>query len=113
MSESIEMCKIVRFHGCQRPKFRMHPAPEVHDFAMRCMNFLSHFEHLICHIKHGADILSRRMFLGNLHPISASNHSLNSDTGFMWDSSPNIYKEARKLTVPYSNTAPILCPLIT
>ena len=62
MSESIEMCKIVQFHGCQRPKFRVHPAPEVHVFAIRCMNFLSHFEHLICHIKHGADILSRRMF---------------------------------------------------
>ena len=25
--------------------------------------------------------------------------------------SPNIYKEARKLTVPYCNTAPILPPL--
>ena len=31
------------------PKFRVHPAPEVHDFAIRCMNFSSHFEHLICH----------------------------------------------------------------
>ena len=45
---------------CQRPKFRVNPAPEVHDFAIRCMNFSSHFEHLICHIKHGADILARR-----------------------------------------------------
>ena len=27
------------------------------------MNFSSHFEHLICHIKHGADISARRMFL--------------------------------------------------
>ena len=25
--------------------------------------------------------------------------------------SPNIYKEARKTTVPYCDTAPILCPL--
>ena len=32
MSESIEMCKIVHFHGFQRPKFRVHPAPKVHDF---------------------------------------------------------------------------------
>ena len=45
---------------CQRPKFRVHPAPEVHDFAIRCINFSSHFEHLICHIKHGADILARQ-----------------------------------------------------
>ena len=35
---------------CQRPKFRVNPAPEVDDFAMRCMNFSSHFEHLICHM---------------------------------------------------------------
>ena len=61
MSESIESCNIVHFHGFWRPKFRVHPAPEVHDFAIRCINFLSHFEHLICHIKHGADILARRM----------------------------------------------------
>ena len=61
MSESIEMCKIVHFHGFPRPKFRVHPAPEVHDFSIGCMNFLSHFEHLICHIKHCADILARRM----------------------------------------------------
>ena len=50
------MCKIVHFHGFQRPKFRVHPAPKVHDFAIRCMNFSSKVEHLICHIKHGADI---------------------------------------------------------
>ena len=56
MSESIEMCKLVHFHGFQCPILRVHPAPEVHDFAIRCKNFLSHFEHLICHIKHGADI---------------------------------------------------------
>ena len=61
MSESIEMCKIVHFYGFQRPKFRVHPVPKGHDFAIRCMNFLSHFEHLICHIKHGEDILARRM----------------------------------------------------
>ena len=42
-------------------KIRVHPAPEVHDFGIRCMNSYSHFEHLICHIKHGADILARRM----------------------------------------------------
>ena len=59
MSESIEMCKIVHFYGFQRPKFRVHPVPKVHDFAIRCMNFSSHFEHLICHIKHGEDILAR------------------------------------------------------
>ena len=41
-SESIEMCKIVHFHGFQHPKFRVHPAPEVHNF--------------------GADILARQMF---------------------------------------------------
>ena len=57
----LEMCKIVHFHGFQLPKFGMHPAPEVYDFAIKCMNFLSHFEHLICHIKHGADILARQM----------------------------------------------------
>ena len=56
MSESIEMCKIVHFHGFQHPKFRVHHAPKVHDFAIRCMNFSSHFEHLICHIKLGAGI---------------------------------------------------------
>ena len=62
MSESIEMCKTVHFHGFQHPKFRVHPAPEVHDFAIRCINFSSHFEHLICYIKHGAGILTRQMF---------------------------------------------------
>ena len=41
MSESIEMCKIMHFNCFQRPKFRVHPAPEVHDFAIRCMNFSS------------------------------------------------------------------------
>ena len=46
----------MHFHGFQRPKFRVHPAPKVHDFAIRCMNFSSKVEHLICHIKHGADI---------------------------------------------------------
>ena len=46
---------------CQCPEFRVQPAPEVHDFAIRCMNRSSHFEHLICHIKHGAHILARRM----------------------------------------------------
>ena len=46
MSESIEMCKIVHFYGFPRPIFRVHPAPKVHDFAIRCMNFSSHFEHL-------------------------------------------------------------------
>ena len=55
MSESIEMCKIVHFYGFPRPKFK------VHDFAIRCMNFSSHFEHLICHIKHCANILARQM----------------------------------------------------
>ena len=59
MSESIEMCKTVHFHGFQHPKLRVHPAPEVHDFAIRCMNFLRHFEHLMCQIKHGEDILAR------------------------------------------------------
>ena len=88
MSESIEMCKIVNFHGFQRPKFRAHPAPEVHDFAIRCMNFLSNFEHLMCHIKHGEDILARQWFLGDLHPMCASNDSLNSDTGSMRDCYP-------------------------
>ena len=58
MSESIEMCKIVHFYGFPRPNFGVHPAPEMHDFAIRCMNFSSHFEHLICHIKHCADILT-------------------------------------------------------
>ena len=67
MSESIEMCKIAHFHGFQRPKFRVHPAPKVHDFDIRCMNFLCHFEHLICHIKHGADILARRMVFRELY----------------------------------------------
>ena len=62
MSETIEMCRFVHFHGFQRPKLRVHPAPEVHDFAIRCINFSSHFEDMICHIEHGADILSRRMF---------------------------------------------------
>ena len=73
MSESIEICKIVHFHGFQHPKFRVHPAPKVHDFAIRCMNFSSHFEHLICHIQHGAGILDRQMFFRgpapDLHPI--------------------------------------------
>ena len=70
---------------CQRSKFRVHPAPEVHDFAIpvRCMNFSSHFEHLICHIKHGADILARRMVFRGPAPDGASKNSLNSDTGFM------------------------------
>ena len=66
---------------CQRPKFRVHPAPEVHDFAIRCMNFSSHFEHLICHIKHSADILARRMVFRGPAPYSLN--SLNSNTGFM------------------------------
>ena len=34
MSKSKETYKIVHFHGFQRPKFRMHPAPEVHDFSI-------------------------------------------------------------------------------
>ena len=55
---------------CQCPKFRVHPAPEVHDFAIRCMNFSSHFEHLICHIKYGADILARRMVLRGTPPYA-------------------------------------------
>ena len=88
MSESIEMCKIVHFHGFQHPKFRVHPAPKVHDFAIRCMNFSSHFEHLICHIKHGAGILAKQMILGDLHPMCASNNSFNFDTGFMRDCYP-------------------------
>ena len=79
------MCKIVHFHGFQLPKLRVHPAPEVHDFAIKCMNFLSHFENLICHIKHGADILARQMVLGHLYPMCASKNSLNSNTGFMSD----------------------------
>ena len=41
MSESIEMFKIVHFYGFQRPKFRVHLAQEVHDFAIGCMNFKS------------------------------------------------------------------------
>ena len=61
MSESIEMCKILHLHGFQHPKLRVHPAPKLHDFAISCMNFYSHFEHLICIIKHGADILARQM----------------------------------------------------
>ena len=57
MSESIVLnVQNCAFHGFQRPKFRVHPAPKVHDFVIRCMNFSSHFEHLICHIKHGADM---------------------------------------------------------
>ena len=39
MSESIEMCKIVHFHGFQCPKLRVHLEPEVHDFAIMCINF--------------------------------------------------------------------------
>ena len=54
----------------QCPKFRVHPAPEVHDFAIRCMNFSSNFEHLIYHIKHSADILARRMFLRGPAPYA-------------------------------------------
>ena len=61
----------------------MHLAPEVHDFAIRCMNFSCHFKHLICHIKHGADILPRRMVLKE--PAPDLHNSLNSDTGFMRD----------------------------
>ena len=57
------MCKIVHFHSFQHPKIRVHPAPEEHDFAIRCMNFSSNFEHLICHIKHGADILASQIVL--------------------------------------------------
>ena len=77
------MCKIVYFHGFQRPKFRVHPAPKVHDFAIRCMNFWSHFEHLICHISMVQTfILARRMV------FSASNNSLNSDIGFMHNRCP-------------------------
>ena len=45
MSESIEMCKIVHFHGFQHPKFRVSPAPQMHDFAIKCINFSSNFEH--------------------------------------------------------------------
>ena len=52
------MCKIVHFHDFQLPKLRVQPVPEVHDFAIKCMNFVSQFEHLICHIKHGVDILA-------------------------------------------------------
>ena len=36
----LEMCKIVHFHGFQLPKLRVHPAPEVHDFAIKCMNVI-------------------------------------------------------------------------
>ena len=57
----MEMCKLVHFHGFPCPILRVHSAPEVHHFAIRCMNYLGHFEHLICHIKHGADILARQM----------------------------------------------------
>ena len=76
------MCKIVHYHGFQLPKLRVHPAPEVHDFAIRCMHFLSH---LICHIKHGADILARQMDFRALYPMCASKNSLNSNTGFIRD----------------------------
>ena len=61
---------------CQRPKFRVNPAPEVHDFAIRCMNFLSNFEHLICHIQHGADILARRMGFRGPAPYACIKESL-------------------------------------
>ena len=43
MSESIEMSKTVQFHGFQLPKLKVYPAPELHDFAMKCKNFLSRF----------------------------------------------------------------------
>ena len=39
MSENIEMCKIVHLHGFQRPELKVHPAPEVHYFAVGCMDF--------------------------------------------------------------------------
>ena len=32
MSASIEICKTVHFHGFQCRKFRVLPAPEVHEF---------------------------------------------------------------------------------
>ena len=34
-----EMCKIMHLHGFQRPKLRVHPAPEVHDFAIGSIDF--------------------------------------------------------------------------
>ena len=33
--------KIVHIHGFQHPKFRVHPAPEVHGFGFRCMNLFN------------------------------------------------------------------------
>ena len=59
MSESIIYYRIVHFHGYQCLKLRVNAAPEAHDFAIRCMNFSSHFERLTCHIKHSANILAR------------------------------------------------------
>ena len=88
MSESIEMLQILHFHSIQHPKLRVHPAPKVHDFAIRCMNFLSHLEHLICNISMVQTYWSGKWFLGDLHPMCASNNSLNSDNGFMRDCYP-------------------------
>ena len=85
MSESIEMCKIVHLHSFQRPILRMQPAPEVHNFAIRCMNFLSHFEHSICHKSMVQTYWPSKCFLGDVHRMCASNNSLNLDTGFMHD----------------------------
>ena len=46
------------------------------------------------------NILARGMFLGDLHPMCVSNNSLNSDTGFMLDCSPRIYKVGSEIDCP-------------
>ena len=58
MSENIEMCKVVQLYGFQHLKFRVHPAPEVHDFAVGALISIAILNILIFYIKHGADILA-------------------------------------------------------
>ena len=72
----------------QCPKLRVHPAPGVHIFTAGC----TFFEQFIISIYwvHGA--ISRCTVLGEVHPVSAQNKSLISDTApflreeFLWDS---------------------------
>ena len=37
MKKNYEKSLILHLYQC--PKLRVHPAPEVHDFAVRCMDF--------------------------------------------------------------------------
>ena len=76
------------FINTQCPKLRVHPAPGVHIFTagctifegvhLVCARFFSHFVLLYIGRVHGP--FSGCTVLGEVHPVSAQNISLISDT---------------------------------